>query len=232
MSKITPLSALILSLLLFSCLSPKSSINELYVKNTDELHAAIKNLQENQLSRPSIIYLADGTYRLKKSLKLESMNKLSLKAENPRKVIFTSATQIPYTDFENLDRVIAPPYIKAKAFEKIKIIKLKNSSYKKLFTQGKVNIFSGPYALQRARWPNKGYAHIAKISEQGAIYAAGRTKGAKPKYSKDKPIGGGFTIREELNPHWALELASGHRPNVIAYFCYDWLCWSTGSCIF
>ncbi len=76
--------------------------------------------------------------------------------------------------------------------------------------------------LRLARWPNKGYAHIGKLHQQGAVYAHGRTKGSPPSYSQENPVGAIFSPREPASPAWAEEFARTQEIYVQGFLSYDW----------
>ena len=81
--------------------------------------------------------------------------------------------------------------------------------------------FSGRM-LRLARWPNKGYAHIGKLHDKGAVYAQGRTEGPPPSFSHQKPIGAVFSPREPASGAWGDEFARTKSMFVKGFLAYDW----------
>jgi len=73
-----------------------------------------------------------------------------------------------------------------------------------------------------ARYPNVGYAHIDRILDGGAVYAARRTPGAPPKWSLDQPIGGSFTVLGKDLAGWEREYDRIQKARVTGYLSYDW----------
>jgi len=80
----------------------------------------------------------------------------------------------------------------------------------------------GEHTLQRAKWPNKGFAHADKILDEGQHWIAGRSLTPKPTYSVENPVGGLFTTHEKWNGDWSAELAAGNHPSLRGYFSADW----------
>ena len=76
--------------------------------------------------------------------------------------------------------------------------------------------------MSLSRFPNVGFAHIDTIIDKGAVYAQGRTKGAKPTYSMDAPVGGVFSIREPRSGDWVAEFKRIQKATLSGYLSYDW----------
>jgi hypothetical protein len=82
---------------------------------------------------------------------------------------------------------------------------------------------SGPYTLQLARWPNRGFAHLDEVVDMGPTLRW-LTNGQRPRsYSYDKPVGGRFTLREPINLEaWQRELARTNDIRQRGYLSNDW----------
>ncbi|MDQ8190205.1 right-handed parallel beta-helix repeat-containing protein [Roseibacillus persicicus] len=76
--------------------------------------------------------------------------------------------------------------------------------------------------LTIASYPNVGFGHIARVADQGATYAQGRTLGPPPRWSLDKPIGGKFTLLDKDLSAWQRELEFNKVAKVTGYLSHDW----------
>ena len=76
---------------------------------------------------------------------------------------------------------------------------------------------------REARFPNRGFAHLGRIVDPGAVYTAGRSPGDPPRFTVDEPIGARFPIREPHDGNWQDEVGWNRNVRVTGYFRYDWI---------
>ena len=177
------------------------------------------------------VWLEDGIYSVKDSLILkndlsgEPGNPFRLSAANPGKAILSGAVTIPKSLFKEPTDSTKTRFFQTQAAPHILAADLSGTEAGKLLkaSGNRAMIISDGYWLPLACWPNRGYAHIDKILNKGAVWMEGRTKGEKPAQSFEQPIGGEFTLIEKFNGNWADEIAARiGEPVVEGYLAQDW----------
>ncbi|MEA2069628.1 MAG: right-handed parallel beta-helix repeat-containing protein [Verrucomicrobiota bacterium] len=191
---------------------------------------ALSNVRKSDTATGGVVWLMDGAHRQASSLVIDAS--LSGTAEAPftiralhaGKAILSAGVEIPSHLFEPIRDVSRKSLVQAKARSQVRAARLAGTPVGKALENGYAPlIVSGSYPLIEARWPNKGYAHIQNIIDKGAIWAAGRTPGPRPKSSVGNPIGGSLTLHETWEGNWEEELATGiGKPSVQGYFHFDW----------
>lgn len=177
------------------------------------------------------VYLEDGIYSVKDPLLLnndlsgEPENRFTLSALNPGKAILNGAVPIPQSLFKTPTDTTRTRFFQPQAAQHILAADLSGTEAGRLMTASKNRsmIISNGSWLPLACWPNRGFAHIDKIIDKGAVWMPGRTKGKKPIQSFDQPIGGEFTLVEKFNGNWADEIAAKiDAPKAEGYLNQDW----------
>ena len=177
------------------------------------------------------VWLEDGIYSVKTPLVLkndlsgEPKNPFCLAAVNPGKAIFSGAVTIPAILFKKPSDESRARFFQSQAASHILAADLSGTEVAKLMkaSGNRALIISDGYWLPLVCWPNRGFAHIDKILDKGAVWMPGRTKGEKPIESFEKPIGGEFTLIEKFNGNWADEIAAKiGAPKSLGYLNQDW----------
>ena len=177
------------------------------------------------------VWLEDGSYFLKTPLVLKSAlsgqpdQPFRLSAVNPGKAVLSGAVSLPQTLFQAPSAPDRIRFIQPEAAPHVLAANLSATEAGKLVSRSgnRAVIVSEGYWLPIACWPNRGYAHINKILNQGAIWLAGRTQGEKPVESFEHPVGGEFTLLEKFKGDWANEIAARiGEPEADGYLAADW----------
>ena len=177
------------------------------------------------------VWLEDGIYSvktpqvMKSNLSGEPGNPFRLAAVNPGKVVLSGAFSIPQQLFKAPSDPARIRFFQPQAAPHILAADLSGTEAGKFMkaSGNRAMIISDGYWLPLACWPNRGYAHIDKILDKGAVWMPGRTKGKKPVESFERPIGGEFTLIEKFNGNWADEIAARiGEPETEGYLAADW----------
>jgi hypothetical protein len=177
------------------------------------------------------VWMEDGIYPVKTPLVLkndlsgEQGNPFCLAAVNPGKAIFSGAVTIPPGVFKTPSDEALTRFFQPQAASHILAANLSGTEAGNLLAAGgnRSMILSDGYWLPLVCWPNRGYAHIDKIPDKGAVWMPGRTKGEKPLESFEKPIGGEFTLVEKFSGNWTDEIAAKIGvPKAEGYLNQDW----------
>ncbi len=234
-----------ISILLFSCPKPPQAAVEVFVSphgddaapGTREqplrtLLAArdrTRALRAEQVGGATI-WLGEGRYPLRETVRLDANDSgtpdapLVVRAVAGQDVVLDGGVAIKASAFwlvedeEILDR------LPRKARGRVWAAELGRLGKQRLFEGSPLSpqlSFCGRM-LRLARWPNKGYAHIGKLHDKGAVYAHGRTKGAPPSFSHERPIGAIFSPREPIPSTLADEFARTKSMFVQGFLAYDW----------
>ena len=177
------------------------------------------------------IVLEDGIYPISQTLILDATFSgaagapFIIRAEHARRATLTSIVPIPLQQLHAPDDKTRISLIQPSVLPHIKALSLKGTQAGNSLNKsghGAVVISEG-YLLPVACWPNRGYAHIEKILDRGAVYTSGRTLGEIPKATDAEPIGGEFSLREHHEGNWNEELAAHlNKPMVEGFFSQDW----------
>lgn len=114
------------------------------------------------------------------------------------------------------------PLLPQAARGRVMQLTITDASISKLLSKADVSMSQGGRMMSIARYPNTGFAHIGTILDKGAVYVRGRTLGARPKSSFEKPIGGRFTVRMHDVSAWGQELKRFQKARVRGYLAHDW----------
>lgn len=126
------------------------------------------------------------------------------------------ATARPLGEQDELSR-FAP-----QARQKISVLKVDDPELKKLLSSASCRMSFSGKMMRIASYPNSGFGHVDRILEKGAEYAHGRTKGAPPKSTYEKPVGGLFTVLDKDVSAWGEELKRVQKARVEGYLSHDW----------
>ena len=99
---------------------------------------------------------------------------------------------------------------------------IENPEFRAILSSTSAKLSMDGQMMNLARYPNVGFGHIAKILNEGAVYAQGRTQGNPPKYSMENPIGGIFTVLNKNIAPWEQEFEIRQKATVAGYLSYDW----------
>ncbi len=176
------------------------------------------------------IWLMEGRYTASETLTLDANDSgtpdapLVIRATAQSNVVLDGGVAIEPGAFERVENEETLGRLSPKARGNVWAADLGKLGKQQLFEGSPLSpqlSFSG-HMLRLARWPNKGYAHIGKLHEKGAVYADGRTKGPRPSFSHEKPIGAIFSPREPASSAWADEFARTKAIFVKGFLAYDW----------
>ena len=211
------------------------------------LERALQAVKTDAAAAGSTVWLADGEYVQSAPLVLgaacsgTAQAPFVLRAVHPGRAILRAGTVLAANrfslalplvgDWSEHDRAqfFDQParllsHLQPAALPYVRIARLAGTPAADLLDHGGVFLSQSGWRLSEARWPDKGYAHVQKIIDKGAIWAAGRTPGPRPVSSLESPNGGEFTLREAWKGDWERELAAGiSAPVVHGYFGADWL---------
>jgi hypothetical protein len=187
-----------------------------------------KQIAEKGLPEEIVILIAGGNYYFNQTLTLDSTvsgrpgKPIVFRAVEGAKPVFSGGRPI---DVSNAQLVTSPDVLSMLnplGREKIHTIKINESNMRSLLARDSAKLSMNGKMMNLARYPNTGYGHIDKISDKGAVYAHGRTKGAPPKYTMDSPIGAVFTVLDKDVRPWAEEFTRVKKAKVTGYLSYDW----------
>ena len=203
------------------------------------LPRALAEVQQNQNAPGSTIWLGDGVHSLSENIELSSefsgstKAPFTIRAVHPGQATLSGGILIAGTDFKPIPpqpgaaeakrKAQAADFIQPSARPQVVSVRLAGTPAADALDKSDPLLASGGWRLPLARWPDKGFAHAKKIIDEGAVWTSGRTLGPRPVSSREKPIGGEFTLCETWHGDWTGELAAGiSTPAVHGYFFFDW----------
>ncbi|MFC1712498.1 right-handed parallel beta-helix repeat-containing protein [Candidatus Poribacteria bacterium] len=168
------------------------------------LEAARDAIRQAKGDGDATVWLCGGRYHLTETFVLDERDSGSkdrpvvYRGMSDQQVILSGGTNVDPTEFRP---IIDDEYIQRlnpTARGHVVVADLSDTDLAELFPgKGKYAMLAwNEHLLQLARWPNKGYHHIADIQDKGPT-----TRWLKPgeeptPYSEENPTGGKFTIRE------------------------------------
>jgi hypothetical protein len=190
----------------------------------------------------STIWLGEGTHQVLETVVIGSEVSGTEEAPLtirgvPGKTILSGGAEIPSSLFEPLADPLLRKRVPEVARQHVLIASLsQHPELHAFFTASPTEYKRQPYAmltwqgytLQQARWPNRGYAYMAKEAEKGPTTRWGWE--AVP-YGYDRPVGGRFAVRAEgLLPGEApldyaaleTEFSRSHDMTISGYLSNDW----------
>lgn len=205
---------------------------KVHVDNTENLSKAIAEAKQllvanNYPEKGITIEIAPGQYTIDKTIELDHSFSfptdapLSIVVKNGGKAIFDGGKAINTSNAEKVKGNDAKQ-LNPKSRGKVYQLKVSDKALQELLKKENANISINGQMMSISRYPNAGYAHFDKILEKGAEYAHGRTLGAPPTYSQEKPIGGVFTVLNKDVSQWEEELKHTQKARVTGYLSYDW----------
>ena len=234
-----------ISVLLFSVSMPAQAAVEIFVSPSGNDAApgtreqplrtllaardAARKLRAKQAGGATI-WLMEGRYTLSETLEFDANDSgtpdlpLVIRATAQSNVVLDGGVAIEASAFRQVKDEVMLGRLSPKARGHVWAADLGRLGKQQLFAGSPLSpqlSFSGRM-LRLARWPNKGYAHIGKLHDKGAVYAHGRTKGSPPSFSHEKPIGAIFSPREPASSAWADEFARTKSMFVQGFLAYDW----------
>ena len=213
--------------------SPQGSAAGSGTKMNPFLHLedALKVVRDSGSASGATIWLADGIYPIRQTIRLDAKSSgsdgapLVISAVHPGEAVLTGAVVIPAQAFkppadESRIRFMqksAAPHIRAAVLTQTEAGELLGK------TGDRALIQSEGYSLPLACWPNRGYAHIKKIFDRGASNKAMRAKGETLSGTFEQPVGGEFNFRESHQGDWPGEIAARiGSPKAEGFFNQDW----------
>ena len=190
---------------------------------------AARKLRADQAGGATI-WLLEGRYTLSETLELDANDSgtpaapLVIRSTAESNVVLDGGVAIDTGAFQRVEDEETLGRLSPKARGHVWAADLGKLGQQQLFEGSPLSpqlSFSGRM-LRLARWPNKGYAHIGKLHDKGAVYAQGRTKGPRPSFSHQEPIGAIFSPREPASSAWADEFARTKSMFVKGFLAYDW----------
>ena len=205
------------------------------------LARALAGVKKSAAAPGSTVWLTDGVHTLTETVELgagfsgTATAPFTIRAVHPGRATVSGGTLLPATGF----RPLAPPaptgptattrspqpadLLQPAARPHVVCIRLTGTPAADALDQPSALLASRSWTLTTARWPDKGYALIGKISSPGAIWISGRSLGKRTTGTMQNPVGGEFTFQETWHGDWARELAAGFgTPRVQGYFSADW----------
>lgn len=202
-----------------------------YQSPFSSIHLAVEAVLADGDALGTTIFLLNGVHRLQRSLVIsEALSgteaaPFKIKALEPGKAVLSGAVELPAGDFQQVSDSTCLKLLQSEVRGMVRVANLKDKTLVKALSDSDAQyiVNSRSQVLTKARWPNKGFAHIDEIMDGGVVYTSGRTPGERPKASLENPIGGVFNALEVWQGDWEAELALGMmHPKVYGFFYYDW----------
>ncbi len=190
---------------------------------------AVRKLRSKQPGGATI-WLMDGRYTLGTTLQLDGNDSgapgapLVIRAVTDHGAVLDGGVALDSSAFRRVDDDETLSRLSPKARGHVWVADLGKHGKAQGFDGSPLSTqlsFSGRM-LRLARWPNRGYGHIGKLHDKGAVYAQGRTEGSPPSSSFEKPIGAIFSPRETASAAWADEFSRTRSMFVQGFLAYDW----------
>ncbi|MEM9109285.1 MAG: right-handed parallel beta-helix repeat-containing protein [Planctomycetota bacterium] len=184
-----------------------------------------------EADEPHTVVLQAGRYRIDQTLTLGAEDSgradspITYRAGDDAEVILYGGTPIPSERFRR-PTAEERSLLHEDARSDVRVADLTGHPAAQAFGtgQGRYGLLtSGPYTLQLARWPNRGFVHLDRVVDMGPTLRW-LEQGEVPKpYSYDKPTGGRFTVRETIRlDAWQRELARTRDVLQGGYLSNDW----------
>ncbi|MEM9235224.1 MAG: right-handed parallel beta-helix repeat-containing protein [Verrucomicrobiota bacterium] len=190
--------------------------------------AAILASEPGPGQEPITVWIKGGRYPVTETLELGK--EIAGTSENP--IVFRAIEgEVPVFDAGlalGLERTewAKSPEVEARlapaAKGKVMALRITDPRVSKLLESASVRCSIDGRMMTLSKYPNVGFGHIDRILDKGAVYAHGRTKGAPPKWSLEKPIGGSFTVLDKDVSAWERELTTKNKLRIAGYLAYDW----------
>lgn len=177
---------------------------------------------------PITVWISRGRYSTTETVAFDQRfagtpeNPITLRAVDGELPVFDSGLNLPLADAKVVDAPEMMERIPAAKSQRVYALPISNERFRNALRPDSASCSVDGHFMTRARFPNVGFAYIDKILSEGAVYAAGRTPGSRPKWSLDNPIGGRFTVREKDVSAWTREMQNGGHAKVTGYLAYDW----------
>lgn len=174
------------------------------------------------------VWIRGGVYRFDEALRLGQEDAgradapVVYRAYPDEIVIFDGSRPIETTSMSTVEDASTPARLCPSARRHILTAAIDDESMTAALSGSDARLSIDGRMMRLAQFPNAGYCHIAKILDEGAVYAHGRTLGELPRYSMDAPAGGAFTIVETPRADWEAEYRRVQKAEAVGYLAYDW----------
>lgn len=178
---------------------------------------------------PVLVWLRGGRHLLTRTLSLGASDGGS--AEAPviyqswpgERAEFTGAIGLPRAGFELVSKERDLRRLHPAARGRAMVTRIDDQRLVTLLQTTSAAIDINGTMGRETRFPNRGFAHLGRIADPGAVYTEGRSPGDPPRFTVDEPIGARFPIREPHDGNWQDEVAWNRNVRVTGYFLCDWL---------
>lgn len=178
---------------------------------------------------PVVIWLRGGRYRVIQTLRLNSGDGGSAGAPviyqswPGERAEFTGAIGLARAGFESVSDEPDLQRLHPAARGRAMVTRIDDQRLVTLLQTTSAAIDIDGTMGREARFPNRGFAHLGRIADPGAIYTQGRSPGEPPRFTVDEPIGARFPIREPHDGKWQDEVMWNRNVRITGYFLYDWM---------
>ncbi len=225
--QLTLLCSLAFAAMLTSC---GGAGNVIEVENGElsvALDQAREMLAENANQKITIL-LEPGNYTYQQTIMLDEAfvaaenAPLEIKVKGGGKAIFNGATKVALTGSQVVEDKVEVARLGQGSQGNVYRVEIPAGQHDAMLADGAVRLSLNGRMMMISTYPNVGFGHIGKISDNGAIYAHGRTLGDPPTYSYEKPIGGEFTLLGKDVAKWEEEFKSVKKAVLSGYLSHDW----------
>ncbi len=209
------------------------------------IEQAIALLSESYKGEPfdeATIWLKSGTYKqlspvvINPSLFGGNNVKLTITSEGKNKAQITGGHSIDASKLRKVSDAATLKRLNSEAADKIMVVNLKGTGLESAFAQNTKSgtawdyrgenyslVSWGADLLQVAQWPNRGYAHISEVIDEGPT-TRWLKPGEKPaEYSHGNPNGAKFKVREKEDlSSWITEMESSEDILLQGFVHNDW----------
>jgi hypothetical protein len=167
-------------------------------------------------------YLNQPTLHLGKEDSGRSDEPIVYRAYEDEKPVFEGSKLIDLSGAESVTDKEILKRLAGTAADKVMRLLVKDAELQTILAKSSTILSLDGKMMTLSRFPNVGFAHIAKVIKKGAEYAENRTPGPRPTYSMAEPVGGLITIREKGSGDWRAEFGRTKKVTVSGYLAYDW----------